>query len=96
MDRHFNTLPADRSLEEIRNSPYWQASTTLPVIDETQTFLGVIRYQSLLGTMRTEEPKKSPSHSHGAPPATPHVVNSVKEPIDQPPNHTDPPGSTNY
>ena len=61
---NLDSLSADLSLEEIRHSPYWQTSSTLPVIDSTQAFLGVIRYHTVLATAKTEDvPKKQHSHS---------------------------------
>ena len=49
MIQNLDRLSADLSLEEIRHSPYWQGSSTLPVIDSTGAFLGVIRYSHRSG-----------------------------------------------
>ena len=59
MQQNLDRLSADLSLEEIRHSPYWQASSTLPVIDSTQAFLGVIRYHTVLASAKTQEVPKN-------------------------------------
>ena len=61
MIQNLDGLSADMSLEEIRHSPYWQSSSTLPVIDSTQAFLGVIRSHTVLASAKTEEVPKKPS-----------------------------------
>ena len=80
MIQNLDTLSADLSLEEIRHSPYWHTSSTLPVIDSTQAFLGVIRHVTVLNSTPTEEgPRKQNSHPT-APPRLPNTsVNTEKE-----------------
>ena len=52
---HLETLPAETPFDEMLHHEFWQRAHTLPVLDSSHAFLGVIRYQSLLALARTKE-----------------------------------------
>jgi predicted transcriptional regulator len=47
MHRHVISIPVTRSRSAVLNSPYWQEFHALPVTDEDNVLLGVIRQKSL-------------------------------------------------
>ena len=77
---NLDTLSADLSIEEIRHSPYWHTSSTLPVIDSTQAFLGVIRHVTVLDSANIKEVPKKPNSHPTAPARLPNTsVKAEKE-----------------
>ncbi len=47
MHKHVISLSPEQSILTVLNSPYWQEYYALPVTDENNTFLGVIRQKSV-------------------------------------------------
>ena len=52
---NLETLSAELKWEDVLNHRFWQRAHTLPVIDTSEAFLGIIRYQSLLTLTRSKE-----------------------------------------